>query len=321
MRKHAGHRLIPLPALLAACLSTPTTNTGAQTRPPAPAETPAMATSPSPMNAAPHPLAVVITNPGLPGPVDMTARTDGTPEDIAARVEAARLSRELLASVHTAYLPKPEISASWTLLARSQWTASSHDPTRPQIVLVVDRNPHIERLTVMLVQANDGEWIPIGTVPVSTGQSGRKNHYITPTGVFTNDTSRLGYRAEGTKNENGIRGLGARGMRVWDFGWQEANKGWHGNGASGPIRLEMHATDPTYLESRLGRPASEGCIRIPAAFNRFMDLNGLIDRDYENASIDDPRFAALLPKSRTPTSIAGNTVIVIDSSPSRGIRG
>src|SRR5262252_1994783 len=60
-------------------------------------------------------------------------------------------------------------------------------------------------------------------------------------------------------------------------------KGW-GTGEEGDIRLLLHATDPDYLEKRLGRPASKGCVRIPAAMNRFLDRHGVLDADYERAA-------------------------------------
>ena len=45
-----------------------------------------------------------------------------------------------------------------------------------------------------------------------------------------------------------------------------------------------------------------------------MDKNGLIDRQYEQAAETDRGFAALLPKDRTPSTIAGDKVVVVDSS-------
>ena len=102
-------------------------------------------------------------------------------------------------------------------------------------------------------------------------------------------------------------------MRVWDFGWQPSTKGW-GSKAEGDIRLLLHATDPAYLEQRLGRPASKGCVRIPAAMNRFLDRHGILDADYERAAKGDPRFDALLLPHRTPTPLAGNMLVVVDSS-------
>ena len=154
----------------------------------------------------------------------------------------------------------------------------------------------------------------IGGTRVSTGQVGRFDYYITPVGVFRHTDSILDYRAEGTFNENHIRGLGLKGMRVWDFGWQTAGKGWRADREQGPMRLLMHATDPANLEYRIGRPASKGCIRVPAAVNKFMDHHGVLDADYERAAKVDPTFRAVLPRDRVPTPLAGNALVVIDSS-------
>ena len=76
----------------------------------------------------------------------------------------------------------------------------------------------------------------------------------------------------------------------------------------------MHATDPEYLEQRIGRPASEGCVRVPARVNRFMDRHGVLDLDYERAAVDDIRYRALLLPDRTPTPLAGEALVVINSS-------
>jgi hypothetical protein len=111
-----------------------------------------------------------------------------------------------------------------------------------------------------------------------------------------------------------IRGLGLKGMRVWDFGWQTAERGWGVDRDSAEIRLEMHATDPGYLEQRLGRPASEGCVRVPATMNRFLDMHGVLDADYERAAQEDPRFRSILRPDDEPTPLAGNAMVVVDSS-------
>jgi hypothetical protein len=158
------------------------------------------------------------------------------------------------------------------------------------------------------------DWQVIGGSKVSTGQAGRRGYYITPTGVFRHTDDILDYRALGTFNENHIRGLGLKGMRVWDFGWQTAEKGWRSDREPGDIRLLMHATDPDYLERRLGRPASQGCVRIPAAMNRFLDLHGVLDADYERDARDDPRISGVLLPGREPTPLAGNTLVIVDSS-------
>ena len=103
-------------------------------------------------------------------------------------------------------------------------------------------------------------------------------------------------------------------MRVWDFGWHDAVKGWRADRETGPIRLEVHATDPEFLERRLGRPASEGCIRVPAAMNRFLDVHGVLDVDDERAAAVDVRFRALLLPERRQTPLAGKLLVVVDSA-------
>ena len=58
----------------------------------------------------------------------------------------------------------------------------------------------------------------VGAAPVSTGKVGQFDHFETPTGVFAHTLRNPDFRAEGTKNANGILGYGAKGMRVYDFG-------------------------------------------------------------------------------------------------------
>lgn len=234
--------------------------------------------------------------------------------DDAARQEARRLEKLMARNVPRFSTYTPDRRGTFITLAQGAIQDAGQPVNRPQIVMVVDRAEKVQRLDFLLALP-DAPWESLGGTPVSTGTIGRKYYYITPTGVFDNTADRLGYRAEGTKNKFGIRGIGAKGSRVWDLGWQTATKGWLPKGETGEIRLEIHATDPQFLEGRLGRPASEGCIRIPAGLNRFMDHYGLIDALYEQAASYDPRFAALLPKDREPTPIAGDLIVVIDSGP------
>jgi hypothetical protein len=153
-----------------------------------------------------------------------------------------------------------------------------------------------------------------GGTKVSTGRPVAYEHFLTPTGVFVHTDAILDWRAEGTFNGHHIRGLGVQGMRVWDFGWQSAVKGWKSRNRVGEMRLLMHATDPRYLAKRLGRPASDGCIRIPAVMNIFLDRHGVLDADYEQAAKRDARFAEVLQPDETPTPLAGDALVVIDSS-------
>ena len=232
-------------------------------------------------------------------------------------VEALRLRQALEHEVRSPAPHDPVQDALWIELVRTTLDASNEPVEHPQLLVVVDRNPRVQQLMVVLA-APDEPWRVIGGSAVSTGQAGRFDHYLTPLGVFHLTDAILGYRAAGTLNENGIRGLGAKGMRVWDFGWQVAMKGWPepaGKPDRTPIRFMLHATDPDKLERRLGHPASQGCIRMPAGMNRFLDQHGVLDADYERAAATDIRFRALLLPGRDPSPLAGNTLIVIDSAP------
>ncbi|WP_025813505.1 L,D-transpeptidase, partial [Komagataeibacter kakiaceti] len=190
-------------------------------------------------------------------------------------------------------------------------------PADTQAILVVDRAPAVQRLWFVLADPAAHALVPLGMVAVSTGRPGRKEHFRTPVGIFFNDGQIYGYRALGTKNEHGIRGNGDKGMRVWDFGWQ-TTEDWHHRGALAVVRLEMHATDPTFLESRLGQADSEGCIRIPARVNSFIDRHGLLDRQLDLMARDDTPNAravrALLGAEHMPGPLEGDRVVVVDSS-------
>jgi hypothetical protein len=203
---------------------------------------------------------------------------------------------------------------AWIARARASVAASPFTIDHPQLLVVVDRAPGVQVLRIILAAPADTPWQVIGGSKVSTGQAGRHGYFITPTGVFQHTPSILDYRALGTFNENYIRGLGLKGMRVWDFGWQTAEKGWLTDHQTGDIRMLLHATDPDYLEARLGHPASQGCIRIPASMNRFLDVHGVLDAGYERAARDNARVAEILLPERQPSTLAGDLLIVVDSS-------
>jgi lipoprotein-anchoring transpeptidase ErfK/SrfK len=239
----------------------------------------------------------------------------GAPIDVDG--EVARLRADLIREVPAAIIDTPETGRGWVARTQATVAASGSAIDRPQFLVAVDRNPDVQQMRIVLARPR-GAWDSLGGTKVSTGQMGRRDYYLTPTGVFLHTDAILDWRAEGTFNEQHIRGLGLKGMRVWDFGWQRATKGWGAAGEEGEIRLLLHATDPDYLERRLGRPASKGCVRIPAAMNKFLDRHGILDADYERAAKDDPRFQALLLPDRTPTPLAGNMLVVVDSSEKSG---
>lgn len=231
-----------------------------------------------------------------------------------AEAEALKLAHDFVQEVPSAQFVPTAYKTEWIHLTRQQLNLFGYVVRRPQVIVVVDRNPHVQRLCLVLALPHTDQWQIIGSTRISTGRTGRKHYYITPTGVFTNTVNRLGYRALGTKNQNGIMGNGVKGMRVWDFGWQMAEKGWLPNHEKGLMRLEMHATDPVYLEHRLGHVASAGCIRIPSALDVFIDRHGLLDADYEHQAAIDRRFKAVLRSDRIPSPISGLAVVVVDTT-------
>jgi len=121
----------------------------------------------------------------------------------------------------------------------------------------------------------------------------------------------MDFRAEGTRNALGILGYGIEGMRVYDFGWIQGERGW-GKGGVSTMRLQMHATDPDVLEQWLGEHRSKGRIRNSAAFNDFLDRYGLLDADYERA-VREGRHLWVLREDRTPTWWPGSYLVVVGS--------
>ena len=195
-------------------------------------------------------------------------------------------------------------------LAEEALAAAGITLAQPGYVVVVDRAPLVQALMLFFRQ-DDGAWQLVGASPVSTGRPGSFEHFKTPLGVFAHSLDNPDYRAEGTRNSLGIMGYGIKGMRVYDFGWQAAPKGW-GNGAVSEMRLQMHATDPGLLENRLGSVQSKGCIRIPASLNRLLDQYGVLDADYEQAQREGANLWVLQP-GREPVLFPGRYVIVVDS--------
>ena len=180
-----------------------------------------------------------------------------------------------------------------------------------QYFVLVDRNRLVQAVMIYWMSA-DRQFHFIGASPASTGKPGTFDHFLTPVGVFEHSIDNPDFRAEGTLNENGIRGYGIKGRRVFDFGWQQSERGW-GRGGEGTMRLQMHATDPDRLERRLGTAQSKGCIRIPATLDVMLDHYGILDADYETAMADGKTFW-VIPKDRQATQWSGRYLVIVDSA-------
>jgi hypothetical protein len=228
----------------------------------------------------------------------------------AAGEELAAWSARFTAEVDRRLdVPPDALQRYAALLAQVLAKTSVAEPAAQAFVLI-DRSPQVQAGFVV-VRMPGGDWYWLGAAPVSTGRPGRFEYFRTPTGVFAHTLDNPDFRAEGTFNEHNIRGYGVRGMRVFDFGWVEAERGWGPRGTS-LMRLQMHATDPDRLEPRLGRAGSKGCIRIPATLNTFLDRYGIIDADYD-AALARGDALWVLRADRQPIPWPGRYLVIVDS--------
>ncbi|MFC0402041.1 L,D-transpeptidase [Paraburkholderia rhizosphaerae] len=180
-----------------------------------------------------------------------------------------------------------------------------------EYVALVDRNQNVQALFIYFRAVPADSWQLIGASPVATGRPGQFDHFITPLGVFEHTPDNMDFRAEGTMNQNGIRGYGRHDMRIFDLGWAQAERGW-GKGGLSEMRFQMHATDPDRLEPLLGIRHSKGCVRIPATLNVFLDHFGILDAEYENL-VDSGRALWVLHSDRQVTPWSGRYIVVVDS--------
>ena len=204
----------------------------------------------------------------------------------------------------------PAETLAYAALLSSALASNGILETSQKFVVLVDRNPNVQVLLVYWGTVANG-WSLVGASSISTGLPGKYEHFLTPLGVFDHSRENPDFRAEGTKNKFGIRGYGNKGGRIYDFGWVKAPRGW-GDGHMGELRLQMHSTDADLLEQRLGTAQSEGCVRMPAELNEFIDRHGIIDEDYDRvvAVGDHPR---VLRSDRVANPWSGRYLVVVES--------
>lgn len=207
-------------------------------------------------------------------------------------------------------VPVTETNAYAALLSSALAAAGIHEASQKFVVLV-DRNPNIEALLVFWGTVADG-WSLVGASSISTGLPGKFEHFTTPLGVFDHSRENPDFRAEGTKNKFGIRGYGNKGGRIYDFGWVKAPRGW-GDGHMGELRLQMHSTDADLLEQRLGTAQSEGCVRMPAELNEFIDRYAILDEDYDRV-VAVGAHPWVLRDDRLSTPWSGRYLVVVESA-------
>ncbi len=247
---------------------------------------------------------------------DLTRLSQAFRTEVTARTlarfgrKAGRRRLDLLVSPGRDYLDRVRNDA----LARLRDAAA--DLSNSQFFVYVDRNPGTQLLFLAFYDATAQTVRLLGADFVSSGKlRPGEDSFITPAGVFENRPENWGYRAEGTKNSKGWRGLGAKGSRVWDFGYQQAPRLFPLGVYDSQMRLLMHATDPDNGEPRLGGPDSKGCVRISAAANAFLDRHSVLDRHFEElAATETERRMWLLRADRVPVSHPGSYLVVGDSA-------
>ncbi len=180
-----------------------------------------------------------------------------------------------------------------------------------EYIVLVDRNENVQALFIYFRAIPADNWQLIGASPVATGRPGQFDHFITPLGVFEHTPDNMDFRAEGTMNQNGIRGYGKHDMRIFDLGWAQGERGW-GKGGVSQMRFQMHATDPDRLEPLLGVRRSKGCVRIPASLDVFLDHFGILDAQYQEA-VESGQPLWVLHADRRLTPWAGRYIVVVDS--------
>ena len=257
----------------------------------------------------------------------------GSVEDATVRVELVRISRDFQAMVTARTLsrfgaksPRRRVdllrSPGRDYLdhvradALERLRSANADLGDSQFFVYADRNPATQILFLAFYDARAQRVVLLGADFISSGKlRPKEDSFITPVGVFENLPDHWGYRAEGTKNNKGWRGLGGKGSRVWDFGYQQAPRQFRQGVYDSQMRLLMHATDPDRGEPRLGGPDSKGCVRVSSAANAFLDRHAILDRHYERiAQLEKNRDMWLLRPDRLPVSLPGSYLVIGDSS-------
>ena len=197
----------------------------------------------------------------------------------------------------------------------TQMSKAGQSFSETQYFAYADRNPQAQFVIVGLYDSSRDHIEFLGADLISSGNIGKGGDYfVTPTGVFENAVENFSYRAMGTPNQDGWRGLGSKDSRVWDFGDQKSIKKYKTGETVSQMRLLMHSTDPDKGEPRLGRIDSKGCVRISQGLNRFLDTYAILDRNYEEWAKTRPD-SWLLKKDRKPVAYPGRFLIIGDSAP------
>jgi hypothetical protein len=300
----AGASSVASPASASASLASASAPPASASAPPAPTSTPVA----SPSSAA-SASASASTPPSL-------RRAPLSPDEARRAAKDARQMSTFFAHDVTRRLRVPAVAQrAYAVRLRQALASDDLGDLAGEYVVLVDRAANVQALFVYFRATRADAWTMIGASPVSTGLPGTYDHFLTPLGVFEHTPANMDFRAEGTMNDNGIRGYGQRDMRIFDLGWVDGERGW-GKGGTSQMRFQMHATDPDRLEPLLGIRHSKGCVRIPASLNVFLDHHGILDAEYE-ARVEAGKSLWVLHPDRDVSPWAGRYIVVVDSARGR----
>ena len=90
--------------------------------------------------------------------------------------EVARLQAALNREVPNLIMDTPETERGWIVRTQAAIAGSDLKISRPELLVVVDRNPDVQQLRLILA-GTDALWYSLGGTKVSTGQTGRPDYY------------------------------------------------------------------------------------------------------------------------------------------------
>ena len=97
--------------------------------------------------------------------------------------QPARLRAALVREVPGLIIDAPADEWGWIARSRAALAENGQTIDHPQPLVVIDRNPAVQQMRIVLARTG-GPWESLVGSKVSTGQRGRRDYYVTPTGVF-----------------------------------------------------------------------------------------------------------------------------------------
>src|SRR6516165_6532170 len=109
-------------------------------------------------------------------PAALPARPTATAPPLDVGREAVLLRAALGREVPHAVVDPPATEREWIDRSRAALAASGQRIAAPQLVVVVDRNPSVQEMRIVMARP-EGDWQDLGGAKVSTGETGRFDHY------------------------------------------------------------------------------------------------------------------------------------------------